>query len=245
MIWWLWKRLSSSCSDFISGSALSRFSETEIDSMLRKRILTELPKTGTWPVCDHCECGLDARPVREIADGYLACCPLDRSEDVVLNESDLCEFAVDKDRLCAAIATGGGMSGGATRVMDGTWKIGASPSGRSIVLCRNISILDAPGAILTLKNVAGPSPITLIVDEFDAALSLRLSEANIDLRRLEDCLSGSDPAEQHLVLERLAPGSRSPRLLLSSASQSAVFDGRQVSLTVQTFNLLLMLAERA
>ncbi len=69
MLAWSWTRLSDGGSQVsISGRALRRFPEREVERLLRARVLIEHSKADSWSVCAHCECGLDVRPIRKIGD---------------------------------------------------------------------------------------------------------------------------------------------------------------------------------
>ena len=82
MLVWLWKRLSDGGPKaVVSGRALARFPNAEVQRLLRARVLTELRKADSWPVCVHCDCGLDARPIRREGERILACCPRDLAEE--------------------------------------------------------------------------------------------------------------------------------------------------------------------
>ena len=105
MLAWLWQRLSNGGPGVtVSGRALRRFADPEVDRLLRSRVLIEQPKTDIWPVCVHCECGLDARPIREVHGQLRACCPYDPAEDEALEPDDLRRFRIDADRVANAIA---------------------------------------------------------------------------------------------------------------------------------------------
>ena len=72
MLAWFWKRLSNGGAEArVSGRALRRFTEREVERLLRARVLVEQPKADNWSVCAHCDCGLDARPIRDIGGRLL------------------------------------------------------------------------------------------------------------------------------------------------------------------------------
>lgn len=71
MLTWLWKRLSDSGAETtVSGRALGRFPERSVERLLRARVLIETRKADTWSVCQQCDCGLDARPIRRVGDEF-------------------------------------------------------------------------------------------------------------------------------------------------------------------------------
>ncbi|NJO54682.1 MAG: hypothetical protein HC829_07455 [Bacteroidales bacterium] len=113
MLAWLWTRLSDGGPQVsISGRALRRFSEGETERLLRARVLIEHGRADSWSVCAHCDCGLDARPIRQVGDSLRACCPYDAAADTVLDEQDIRRFGIDPDRLAGQIAASAGWSAG-------------------------------------------------------------------------------------------------------------------------------------
>lgn len=247
MLIWLWKRLSNGGAEAsVSGRALRRFPEREIEGLLRARVLIEQRKADSWSVCVHCDCGLDARPIRTVGDQFLACCPRDVAADVVLEPDDLRRFGIEPDRLAGALAASGGLTGGVTRIGDRIWLLGRVPSGRCLVLCGDVSALDAPGAVMALRSAAGTAPIIVIATEIDAASELRLQEAGVGTSTLAACIVVDESGAEHLEVDRLSPiGAAAPRLVLSRSRQSVMFDERRLDLTPQMFALTRLFAEQA
>ena len=246
MMVWLWKQLSDTGPEVeISGRALRRFPEAEVDRLLRSRVLIERRKADTWPVCRHCDCGYDARPVRSIDDTIRACCPHDVAEDEFLEPEDLLRFGIDADRVACELAASGGLSGGRGRVADGIWVLGATASGRRIVLCADQHLLDAPGAIMAIRAAAGTTSITVIATEIGMNLGLRLHEAGIEARVLADCVVVDGAGTERLRVDRLVPVVAAPRLVLSRGLRSAVLDDRPLDLAPQMFALFRLLAEHS
>lgn len=246
MLAWCWKRLSDGGPEFtVSGRALRRFPEREVDRLLRARVLIEQRTADSWSVCAHCDCGLDARPIRELDGRLVACCPHDAGEDQVLEPDDLRRFGIEPDRLAGAIAASGGLTGGVARIGVGIWLLGRVPSGRCLVLCVDVCSLNAPGAILALRSAAGTAPITVIASAIDAASVLRLREAGVETSSLDACVMFDASGMEHLALDRLSPiVVIAPRLILSRSRQSAMFDGRRLDLTPQMFALIRLFAEQ-
>lgn len=245
MLAWLWTRLSDGGQQVsISGRALRRFSEGETERLLRARVLIEHGRADSWSVCAHCDCGLDARPIRQVGDSLRACCPYDAAADTVLDEQDIRRFGIDPDRLAGQIAASGGLVGGVTRLADGVWAIGTAPDGRLVVVCSDGGTLAAPGTILAIKAVAEPRPVTIIASEADAAMALRLYEAGIRLLSLTEAFRRGADGREWLSLD-LVPGSTGTiRLVMHRGAQSAALDGRRLELPVQRFALLRMLVEQ-
>jgi hypothetical protein len=246
MLAWLWTRLSDGGPQVsISGPALRRFPEREVERLLRKRVLIEHPKADSWSVCAHCDCGLDVRPIRQIGDELRACCPHDAAEDVVLEDGDLTRFGVDASRLAAQIGTSGGLAGAVSAVVDGVWMIGSWPAGRVLMLCDSADRLEPPGAILALKSAAAPRPLTVIAKEPEPALVLRLREAGIEVRALADVIKADREGVDRLILDDGRIPTGGVRLVLHRQGQFAVLDGRRLDLPPQMFALFRMLVERS
>ena len=187
MLVWLLKQLSVCGPEIeISGRSLRPFPEADVEHLLRSRVLVEQAKVDVWPVCRHCDCGYDARPVRFIDGQLRACCPHDVTEDELLEPDHLRHFGIDADRLAWELAASGELSGCRGRVADGIWLLGATASGRRIVLCAGLHLLEAPGAILAMKAAAGAPAVTVIATQIDTSMGLRLHESGIEARVL-DC----------------------------------------------------------
>ncbi|SHF31380.1 hypothetical protein SAMN05444279_1275 [Ruegeria intermedia] len=247
MLAWLWTRLSDGGPQVaISGRALRRFPEREVERLLRKRVLIEHPKADSWSVCAHCECGLDVRPIRQMGDELRACCPHDAVEDVVLEPDDLRRFGIDADNLASAMAASAGFPAAATVVADGLWLLGRLPTGICVFLCHDADLLMAPATMLATRMAAGSAPITVIATEVDPATELHLRAAGIEARSLAECVLLDDHGMENIAFDRLSPiAVTAPRLVLSRSRQSVVFDGRRLDLTPQMFALIRLFAEQA
>lgn len=246
MLAWLWTRLSDGGAQVsISGRALRRFPEREIDRLLRARVLIEQRKADSWSVCAHCDCGLDVRPIRDFDGELRACCPNDASEDVILRDDDLRRFAVDADRLVAQITASGDIAGAAARIAEGIWRLGNISSGHAVVLCLDPDDLNSPGTILAIKAAAGPNPLVLIARTFPTAVSMRLGEAGIEPRQLGDVFWATPDGRGRFVLNMAPTPAMAPRLVLSRSAQSATLDGTRLDLPMQMFALFRLLTEQA
>ena len=254
MLAWLWTRLSDGGPQVsLSGRALRRFPDGEVDRLLRARVLIERRKADNWPVCAHCDCGFDARPVRHVGADLRACCPLDAAEDVVLEDGDLRRFAVDAGRLAGQIAASGGLAGSVSAVVDGVWMIGTTPSGVAVVLCSDLAPLDSPGTVLAIKAAVGGAATVLVGQEFGAPLVLRLKEAGLSAVELGEAL---DPDADRLPADRLARAAKTaspaaeletgsePRLQIFRERRTLRFDGRDVVLSMVGFDALVGAAEK-
>ena len=254
MLAWLWTRLSDGGPHVsLSGRALRRFPEGEVERLLRARVLIERRKADNWPVCAHCDCGLDARPVRHVGEELRACCPLDAAEDVILEDGDLRRFGIDPGRLAARIAASDGLAGSVSAVVDGVWAIGTTPSGVAVVLCSDLAPLDSPGTVLAIKSAVDGATAVVIGHDFGAPLVLRLEEAGLSAVELGEAL---DSDADRLLTDRLRKAARpaSPAAGLQAASEPRLqifrgrrilrFDGRDVVLSMVGFDALVGAAEK-
>ena len=247
MLTWLWKRLSNGGTEAtVSGRAIRRFPERETERLLRAGVLIEQRRADNWPVCAHCDCGLDARPIRNVGEQFLACCPRDVAADEMLEPDELRRFGIDVDKLISAIAASGGLPAAATVVADGLWLLGRLPTGTCIFLCLDTHVLMAPATILATRMAAGSAPIVVASIEVDPTMELRLRAAGLEARSFAECVLVDDHGTERLAFDRLSPiAVTAPRLVLSRNRQSAAFDGRRLDLTPQMFALIRLFAEQA
>jgi len=257
MLTWLWKRLSNGGAEAsVSGRALRRFPEREVERLLRTGVLIEQRKADTWSVCAHCDCGLDARPIRKVGDQLRACCPNDTSEDILLDEQDLKRFSIDPEKLAARIAASGGLSGTVDQIVEGIWSAGTTPSGVAVVLCRAAHHLEPPGTLLAIKAAVGSDGALLIAHEFDASVVIRLKEAGFSTANLGDVLVPDNAGSERLELDRLVVAARStanvtgaepapePRLQIFRARRVLRLDGRDIVLSMTGFDAFSGAAEK-
>ena len=244
MLAWLWTRLSDGGPNVsISGRALRRFPEREVERLLRARVLIEYPKADSWSVCAHCDCGLDVRPIRQIGDELRACCPHDAAEDIVLEEGDLTRFGIHACRLAGAVSA----------VVDGVWMIGNTPSGVAVFLCTDLDPLNSPGTVVAIRAAADGAASVLIGNGFGADLVLRLRAAGLAMLELGEAL---DTESDRLLTNRLGKVAKSassgpepetapePRLQISRGRRTLRFDGRDVVLSIVGFEAFVGAAEK-
>lgn len=245
MLAWLWTRLSEDGPETtISGRALKRFAEREVERLLRARVLVEHRKADNWSVCAHCDCGLDARPIRLVGGQLRACCPYDPAEDVLLDESDILRFTLDPDKLAEIISAAGSLSGKTSRLVDGLWFLGEAPAGIAVSLCSDHGVLGSPGTLLALKAASGQIPVRVIICDPDQALILRLCTAGIELSPISEMLIPGPDGRERLVIEPAPTAKTAIRLVVRRSIQAAILDGRALSIPTQPFVLLHMLAEQ-
>lgn len=257
MLTWLWKRLSNGGAEAtVSGRALRRFPEREVERLLRARVLIEQRKADSWSVCAHCDCGLDARPIRMVGDELRACCPNDAAEDLVLDKQDLKRFNIGPEKLAARIAASRGISGTVDQIVEGIWSVGTTPSGVAVVLCCAAHLLEAPGTLLAIKVAVGGDRAILIAHEFGAQVVIRLKEAGFSTAEIRDVLIPDNTGSERLELDRLVVAARSTanvvganpapeqRLQIFRARRVLRLDGRDIVLSMTGFEAFSGAAEK-
>lgn len=228
----------------LSGLPRDRFPQSEIDRLLRARVLIEERKLDMWGVCPHCDCDLDARPIRQVGDELRACCPYNHKEDVILTPEDLEVFSVDPERLAAHIGASGGLVGEVVQIADGVWSIGVAPSGVAVILCSALESLKVPGTILAIRAVAAGHSVAIVGCDPDPETILRVREAGFVFLDLTEVFRTGGDGRDQLSIDIAQGSPDAVRLVIHRATQSAVLDGRRLDLPVQPFALLQLLAEQ-
>ena len=147
-------RLSEAGDDAIlPGDLAAPFFGPVFDRLLAKRVLVEQAPLSDWDVCDACECGLPCRPIRKAGDAFRAECPLDHRQDIELTDDDLRVFRIGAEALASVIGAAAGF-GAAKPATGKVWRLGETPSGRSVFLALEPAALIGDGIIATLRQVA-------------------------------------------------------------------------------------------
>ena len=243
---WLWKRLNKTgARPEVSGRLLRRFPEAEINKLLRARILVEDRKIDSWGTCAHCDCGHDARMIQEINGKFVACCPLDPSQDVFLEPADLIRYRIDADQLIRAIAAAGNLTGTPAVISAGLWSMGVAATGRTIFLCRSPRDVFAPGISMLLKSLAGGKPPIVVFDEIDQASGIRLRDMEIDAHEVVESVRTDGNGGEMISFDALQPAGNRVRLIVHRSSQAVTLDGRVLDLPSQMLALVRLFAEQA
>jgi len=243
---WLWKRLNKTgARPEVSGRLLRRFSEAEIAKLLRARILIEDRKIDSWGICAHCDCGYDARLIQEIDGKLIACCPLDPSQDVILEPNDLMRYRIDAEQLIAAIAAAGKLTGTPTAISAGLWSMGKSATGCNIFLCRSPRDVFAPGISMLLKSMAGGKPPIVVFDDIDQASGIRLRDMEVDVHEITEILRTDEDGGEAIFFDALLPPRDRIRLVVHRSRQAVTLDGRVLDLPSQMLALVRLFAEHA
>ncbi len=237
-------RLSEAGPDgVLSGRAARRYSDGQIDRLLVAGVLEELAPATDWSSCTDCECALGYRPIRNVGDRIIACCPIDPGSDVELGPEDLRAFRIDVGRLLDLIARASGIAGPTEAMARELWRLGRLASGRTIVVALPGRALRAPGAVLLLKSARGP--VTVLVHNPDQSTRLRLLEAGIDLVELRSALVPVARGLDRLDQDALEPEEAGPRLSIRLEAQTVLVDGTPQRVPSQPFTLLALLAHAA
>ncbi|MBW7946832.1 MAG: hypothetical protein H3C60_10435 [Sphingomonadaceae bacterium] len=244
MLGWFWTRLSEAGPEAtISGRALLRLPTREVQRLLRARVLVERRKVDHWPVCPHCDCGLVARPVQEIEDRLLACCPCDAAEDVILTPEDLRRFTMEPHALASAIAATGGL-GPVEAVGGDLWRLGSLPVGFTIFLVLHDSVLQQPGVVAVIRAAAAGAVAAVIVPAIGTMERVRLQEAGLHILRLADVLIADADGIERLDLRDLKVAPDGPELTFRTGSGLLEWRGRSIVLSHQLTPVFLRLLEK-
>lgn len=243
---WLWTRLSKTgARPEISGRLLRRFPEAEVARLLKARVLIEDRKVDTWGTCAHCDCGYEARLVEKIDGRLVACCPLDSSQDVMLEPCDLKRYRVDADRLVTAIAVAGRMEGTPAEIAAGIWFLGRSATGRRVFMCRTPKDVFVPGISMLVKSMAGAMPPIVICEQIDTNSGISLRDMEIDVHELDEIVRPNEKGDEEISFDALLPPRDRVRLVMDRGRQVATLDGQILDLPLQMIALLRLFAEQA
>ncbi|MCB1369415.1 MAG: hypothetical protein KDJ78_07680 [Rhodobacteraceae bacterium] len=226
------------------GQAAPRFGR-QFDRLIERGALVELAPATEWSVCASCECGMDARIVREINGQLRALCLLDPACDAILEPDDLRAFRIDPERLVGLIAEASGFAGPIEPLAPDLWRLGRLASGRSVVVGFAARAIYQPGIVLLLKAAANGAAVTVVAPDPGPAIRLRFIEAGIDLVELRSTLLPTVGTVDRLDPAMLEPRIVGPRLVIERRARRASLDGRSIHLSDQLFALLLFLAQRA
>ena len=226
------------------GQAAPRFGR-QFDRLIERGALVELAPATEWSVCASCECGMDARIVREINGQLRALCLLDPACDAILEPDDLRAFRIDPERLVGLIAEASGFAGPPELLAPDLWRLGRLASGRSVVVGFAARAIYQPGIVLLLKAAANGAAVTVVAPDPGPAIRLRFIEAGIDLVELRSTLLPTVGTVDRLDPAMLEPRIVGPRLVIERRARRASLDGRSIHLSDQLFALLLFLAQRA
>ena len=226
------------------GQAAPRFGR-QFDRLIERGALVELAPATEWSVCASCECGMDARIVREINGQLRALCLLDPACDAILEPDDLRAFRIDPERLVGLIAEASGFAGPIEPLAPDLWRLGRLASGRSVAVGIAAGALQQPGIVLLLKAAANGAAVTVVAPDPGPAIRLRFIEAGIDLVELRSTLLPTVGTVDRLDPAMLEPRIVGPRLVIERRARRASLDGRSIHLSDQLFALLLFLAQRA
>ena len=240
-------RLSEAGDDAIlPGELAAPFFGPVFDRLLAKRVLVEQAPLSDWDVCDACECGLPCRPIRKAGDAFRAECPLDRRQDIDLNEDDLRVFCIGAAALASVIGAAAGFGTAPKLAAEKVWRLGDTPSGRAVFLALESAALTGDGIIASLRQAAPGSDITILVPELPVETARRHQDAGFHLIETRAVLTpASDSLGVSIDVAALAPISLFPVLRVRRATAEVQWDGRSVILSRQIFPVFERLLEKA
>lgn len=247
MILQLLTRLSEAGDDAVlSGELSAPFFGPVFDRLLAKRVLVEQAPLTDWEVCDACECGLPCRPIRTVGDGFRAECPLDRREDIELNESDLRMFRIGAAALASAIGAAAGFGEAPKIAVEKVWRLGDTTSGRAVFLALEPAALTSDGIAAVLRQAAQGSDITILAPMLPAGVARRLHNAGFHLiQTLTLLMPASNGLGAAIDVAALAPVPMAPVLRVRIATAEVQWDGRSVILSRQIFPVFERLLDKA
>lgn len=229
----------------LSGIEAIAYPKAEFDRLLNRRVLVERSPATDWPVCDACECDLDARPIQRINGKIVAPCPLDARSDAELAEDDLRAFELDVTTLIETLAGDNGIADRPRRLLPGLWHLGsvgiADRNRRALFFAHALTqdLLDAvPG---TIKAMSRADPATLLVPASPSpVVRRRLEEAGIAIVVAEDALAGDAPAKPFRLdpLRLVSVATDGIRLEVLCQERAIRFDGIKVALSGLSFTLV-------
>lgn len=172
----------------LSGSCARPHFGPVFDRLLKARVLVERAPLTEWDVCNGCECGMFARPIRLDGDRFRADCPLDAAQDVILERDDLRVFVISAPNLTSEIATAGGFDEPPTQITKGLWCLGETRSRRSIYLVLNLELQDRSSLIAIIRQLCKSGSATILTAHASSAADLWLREAGLDHVRIKNVI---------------------------------------------------------
>ncbi len=247
MITMLLKLLSEAGDEAVlSGSAARPYYGPVFDRLLKARILVEQAPLEDWDLCNECQCGLLARPVRPFGDRFRADCPLDASRDVVLERDDLRVFEISVAVLMGEIATAAGFDQPPVEIIKSLWCLGETRSGRGIYYGLNLASLNRSSLIAVIRQSNKAGQATIITQKASPATKQWLREAGIDHANVGDVIK---PAENRLGFvfghHALDAATGAPELIVQIKAAQIEWQGRSATFSHQIFPVFQRLLEKA
>lgn len=240
-------RLSEAGDDAIlPGELAAPFFGPVFDRLLAKRVLVEQAPFADWEVCGACECGLPCRPIRKAGDAFRAECPLDRRQDIDLTEDDLRVFRIGADALASMLGTAAGFRAAPKRAAEKVWRLGDTPSGRTVFLALEPAALTGDGIVALLRQATQGSDVTILAPELPAEAARRHHDAGFQLvETLAVLMPASDGLGTAIDVAALVPVPLAPVLCVRKATAEVQWDGRSLTLSRQIFPVFERLLEKA
>lgn len=230
----------------LPGATAEPFFGQAFEHLLKKRVIIEQAPLADWDVCRNCECGLSARPIQLMGDGYVAECPLDQRQDVHLSAVDLRVFRIDAQALASALAQAAGFEGPARLVAARVWRLGACPSGQVILLALAHAALTADGMAGAIRQAVRGANVTILVPDALDDAARRLGDAGFHVVETMTVLTPASNALGTLVdVSALEPQPLAPLLRVRTATAEVIWGTRSVILSHQLFPVFQCLLDKA
>lgn len=235
----------------LSGRALKQYVGRELEHVLHRRVLVELPKLDEWPPCPGCDQGCEGRPIQELNGELVAACPYDSGSDEALSDDDVRQFQLDAQELCLSIREDNRLCGdGPTEIVDGVWLLGQTsqdeaPS-RCIFLAFNTSSGSCAAMVAIIKRAADRRSITLLlIGDTGLEVRLALEDARVPPVQALELIAYDATVPFRLDFGRAISRHLRPRLVLRPSDRSATFGDKSARLPPQSFKLLLFMVMEA
>ena len=155
-------------------------------------------------------------------------------------------FRIGAAALAAAIGAAAGFGTAPKPLAEMVWRLGDTPSGRTVFLALEAAALAGDVIAATLRQAAQGSNITILAPELPAEAERRLNDAGF---HLIETLAVLTPAVNGLGVAidvaDLAPVPPTPALRVRRATAEVQWSGRSVILSRQIFPVFERLLEKA
>lgn len=213
--------------------------------LLALGVLVHGDRLTEWKACHDCDCGADERQVRWRGDVPFAACPADNRRDEVLTREDLATFTLSIATMVSETAAALGL-GATEELAPGLWRLGRLTDGRVLTAAPTRAGILLPALVAALRAVDAEGPIVLIGPRLPEVRRAELARQGIHAVPAEEVVV---PVGHHpplgFDLARLPDGNAGRhRLVLTPATSTVRFDGREAVLRPRPFQLLRILARQ-
>lgn len=229
----------------LSGSVARPYFGPVFNRLLKARVLVEQAPIEDWDLCQDCECGMFARPLRQDGDQFRANCPFDAGRDVIFERDDIRVFEIGVAVLMHEIATAAGFDEPPVEFIKGLWRLGETRSRRGIYFVPNLELLDRSCLIAIIRQANQTGRAAIITQNASPAAKLWLQEAGFDHVKADAVIK---PANNKLGfgfdLSALDAATGASDLVVRSEAAQIEWQGRSVTFTHQIFPVFQRLLEK-